>query len=64
MKFFSWLGNLFKKGKISVWKATDKELNEDMTGKPRVGSCEEQRGDGNTYKGLKITFPLPEGKIK
>jgi len=52
----SWL----KQGKVARWESSDKELSREMGGAPRVGSFSEQSGDGEKYKGIKITLPLPE----
>lgn len=62
---FGWLKRLFSKGKVSAWQASDKDLDGEVGNTGRVGSHQEQRGDGNSYSGIKMTFKLPEGpKIK
>jgi len=65
MKLLIKLLNYFKKAEVTPWKASGSELT--TAGRPdgstRVGSFAEQHPDGEEYKGIKVTLPLPGEKL-
>lgn len=58
-KFWQWI----RQAKIESWQATDKTLTEATRpqGKDSPGSYVDKSQAGDTYKGIKVTLPLPEG---